>query len=122
MTEKQCSSCGEVNAAESNFCSNCGSGKFKDIPPRLAARLGSEARRQASDPQAHASLGVRLLTGRVVVLSALTAELYVFYWFYLTSKQLAAETGEDHHPVWHALTLFVPFYNLFRMHAHVRVI
>jgi hypothetical protein len=46
----------------------------------------------------------------------------VFYWFYLTWKQLAAETNDTHHPVWHALTLLVPIYGLFRMHAHVRVI
>ena len=26
------------------------------------------------------------------------------------------------HPFWHSLTLFVPIYNLFRMHAHFRTI
>lgn len=97
----QCVSCGELNPAGSSFCSNCGGGKLRDVPPRLAMRLG---------------------LGRVVVVSALSAGLYVVYWFYLTWKQLASETSETHHPVWHALSLFVPIYGLFKMHRHVKVI
>ena len=115
MTEKQCIQCGEINSSQSNFCSNCGSGEFKDIPPRLASRLSDGAERQI-DP------AVRITLGRVIWVSALSGGLYVFYWFYLTWKQLAAETNDTHHPVWHALTLAVPIYGLFRMHAHVRVI
>ena len=100
-TKQQCASCGELNPAGSSFCSNCGGGKLRDVPPRLAMRLG---------------------LGRVVVVSALSAGLYVVYWFYLTWKQLASETTETHHPVWHALSLFVPIYGLFKMYHHVKVI
>jgi hypothetical protein len=46
--------------------------------------------------------------------------LYLFYWFYLTWKQYRDHTGAEAYPVWHALTLFVPIYDLFRTHAHVR--
>lgn len=37
----------------------------------------------------------------------------------MTWKHLKAETGDDHRPFWHVLTLFVPFYGLFRFHAHL---
>ena len=46
--------------------------------------------------------------------------LYLFYWFYLTWKQYRDHTRVEAYPVWHALTLFVPIYGYFRMHAHVR--
>ena len=39
-----------------------------------------------------------------------------------SDRLLDSETSEEHHPVWHALTLFVPIYNLFRMHHHVSVV
>ena len=52
----------------------------------------------------------------------LSVSLYFFCWFYITWKQLATEIGGDHHPVWHALSLFVPIYNLFRIHKHMSVI
>ena len=115
MTEKQCTNCGEVNSSQGNFCSNCSSSEFQDIPPGLASRLSDRPERQINP-------AVRIRTGRLIWFSALSGGLYVFYWFYLTWKQLAAETNETHHPVWHALTLFVPIYGLFRVHAHARVI
>ncbi len=115
MTEKQCSDCGEINPPQSDFCSHCGSRGFRDVPPRLAARL-------KDGEQLHISPAVRISIGRVVLVSALSGGLYLFYWFYLTWKQLATETKGIHHPVWHAFTLGVPIYGLFRTHAHVRVI
>ena len=115
MTEKQCANCGELNSAESNFCSNCGSNEFKDIPPQLAARLAVGKERVPIS-------AVRISTGRVILVTFLSAGFYLVYWFYLTWKQLASETTEEHYPVGHALSLLVPIYGLFRMHAHVRVI
>ena len=47
--------------------------------------------------------------------------LYLLYWFYLTWKQYRDHTSEEMYPVWHALTLLVPIYSLFRTHAHTRV-
>ena len=57
---------------------------------------------------------------RVLLMTALSYGLYLFYWFYITWKQYRDHTGADAYPVWHALTLIVPFYNLFQIHAHMR--
>jgi len=59
---------------------------------------------------------------RVIVFSLLSNGFYVFYWAYLTWKQLASETHETHYPVWHGFSLLVPFYGVFRMHQHLSVI
>ena len=55
-------------------------------------------------------------------MTALSFGLYIAYWFYLTWKQLQPQTRKEHYPVWHALTLFVPIYSLFRLHRHMTVI
>ena len=115
MTEKQCTNCEQLNSDENNFCSSCGFNEFREVPAQLAGRL-------AGRPEITPSSAVRISIERVVLLTVLSSGLYLFYWFYLTWKQLASETGDEHRPVWHALTLFIPIYNLFRMHAHVRVI
>jgi hypothetical protein len=60
--------------------------------------------------------------GRVLVLSVLSTGLYLLYWTYYTWKQLQPVTGGLHFPFWHALTLFVPVYGLFRLHRHLAVI
>ena len=65
---------------------------------------------------------LRLSVGRVALLTVMSSGLYLFYWFYLTWKQLQTESSETHYPVWHALTLMVPIYGLFRMHRHVSLI
>ena len=46
--------------------------------------------------------------------------LYIFWWFYITWKHYRDHTGEIAYPVWHALTLIVQIYGLFRTHAHMR--
>ena len=121
MPDKQCTQCGEVLALEANFCFACGGSDFRDLPPGLAQRLDTAAQgpTRAETP---ASVAVRLTEARVIAFTVLSAGLYLFYWFYLTWKQLANETGEDHYPVWHALSLLVPIYNLFRLHKHMTVI
>ena len=117
MTEKLCANCGEINSADTNYCSNCGYSRFNDVPPELHARLADEAM-PARDP------AVLISGNRVVIASLLSGGIYLFYWFYVTWKHMSPETEnpEDNYPVWHALTLFVPVYGLFRMHAHVRTI
>ena len=115
MTQKQCVRCGDLNPTESNYCSKCGSSIFEGAPPDLAARppQGDEPIRSSA---------VRISTGRLIIATVLSAGLYLLYWAYLTWKQLAAETNDRHYPIWHALCLVVPVYNLFRMHQHARVI
>ena len=115
MADKQCAECGDVNSEHSNFCSNCGGKEFKEVPPGLAARL-------STPPGVEVINDVRLGIGRVAVLSLLSGGVYIFWWFYITWKHLDSESSEHHHPVWHALTLLVPVYNLFSMHSHVSVI
>jgi hypothetical protein len=59
--------------------------------------------------------------GRVVALTLLSSGLYIFYWMYVTWRQYRDHTGEVAYPVMHALTLMVPVYQFFRLHAHIRV-
>ena len=66
-------------------------------------------------------------TTRIILLSVISMGLYWIYWMYRTWKQyrdhtleMAAETEDVHHPVWHGLTQFVPVYGWFRYHAHIR--
>lgn len=59
---------------------------------------------------------------RIIVDVVLSANFYLFYWVYLTWKQLKVQTGRNYHPVWHALALLVPIYNLFIFWRHVQTI
>ena len=71
--------------------------------------------------------GAYISTARIILLSIVSMGLYWIYWMYRTWKQyrdhtieIAAESGQTHHPVWHGLTQLVPVYGWFRYHAHVR--
>ena len=116
MLEKRCTRCGGLNATNANFCSVCGAREFVEVS---AEQLPDIPEPQEAVTESDA---LRLSVTRIVVLSAITSGLYFFFWLYLTWKQLQHETKEDHYPVWHALTLVVPVYGLFRLHKHVRVI
>jgi hypothetical protein len=48
--------------------------------------------------------------------------LYYFWWMYRSWDLLQDETGEQHFPVWHALTQLVPVYSLYRLFDHVSII
>jgi len=52
----------------------------------------------------------------------LSANLYLFYWVYLTWKQIKVQTGRNYHPVWHTLALFVPIYGLVIFYRHIKTI
>lgn len=65
---------------------------------------------------------VKLGMGRVALDCVLSSGLYMFYWFYLTWKQLRDATDKPHYPVWHALALFVPIYGWFIIIHHLRTI
>ena len=58
---------------------------------------------------------------RVILLTFLTTGLYFFYWMYITWRHYRDYTEEQVFPVWHALSMLVPIYQFFRLHAHVRV-
>ena len=97
---------------ETRFCPNCGAAiQPDDAFCRACGRELAALQRP---------LRYRLSPARVVFMSILSAGLYLFYWFYLTWRQYRDHTGKEAYPVWHALTLLVPIYSFFRMHAHVR--
>ncbi len=71
--------------------------------------------------------GAYISIARVILVSVVSMGIYWVYWMYRTWKQyrdhtidMAAETGDVHHPVWHGLTQAVPVYGWFRYHAHIR--
>jgi len=60
---------------------------------------------------------------RTVALSVATFGLYCYYWFWATWRELKQETSDEGmKPLGHVLSLFVPIYQLFRIHAHFRTI
>ncbi|MFH1140479.1 MAG: hypothetical protein V1724_02160 [Chloroflexota bacterium] len=71
-------------------------------------------------PVAATPLATIIPIERVILMSVISCGLYLFYWFYVTWKHYRDHTKKEAYPVWHALTLFVPIYFLFRTHAHVR--
>ena len=111
---KRCSRCNEVVSTSSRFCLQCGHSTFSDLAPTQAERI--------SDSKNVTTLFLRIEASRLIIASILSGGLYIFYWLYITWKQLAKETNDQHFPIWHALTWFVPFYQLTRLHRHATVI
>lgn len=102
-----CPNCGREYQPYANFCRACGAA-LSDQPVDLTP-VGPPL-----------ELPYHLSLNRVLLMTVLSYGLYLFYWFYLTWKQYRDYTGDDAYPIWHALTLFVPIYGLFRTHAHAR--
>ena len=111
---KQCSRCNEVVSATSRFCLQCGHSTFSDLAPHLTE--------PTSNSNDQTEFFLRIEASRLIIASILSGGLYIFYWLYITWKQLAKETNDQHFPVWHALTWAVPFYQLARLHRHATVI
>lgn len=107
-----CPHCGTQVQTSSNFCGACG----RELATG-EARVGTVPQVPAVMPQ---TLPYHISSTRVPLMMVLSHGLYLFYWFYLTWKQYRDHTGTEAYPFWHALTLFVPIYSLFRTHAHVR--
>jgi hypothetical protein len=57
---------------------------------------------------------------RLVTVTILSFGLYIFYWLYLTWKHYRDHTKTKNFPFWHALTVCVPIYWWYRIHAHIR--
>ncbi len=141
-----CQRCGATYAPEHRFCGACGA-ELSPVPPTDTA--AAPRARPVSAPTPDASDELDRLAGapyelptstgmprdeerddalpyyippsRIVLLSLLSSGLYIFYWMYLSWRHYRDYTGEVAYPALHALTLLVPVYQFFRLHAHVRV-
>lgn len=119
---KFCPQCGTEVRSGSQFCANCGH--------RFAAE-GADDTHYGDDDNSYGAadrnlpipidMPYRIPLDRVLLMTVLSFGLYIFYWHYLTSKHYRDYTREEAYPIWHALTLLVPIYSLFRTHAHMRV-
>lgn len=116
---RPCPTCGHPNVPEAVYCANCG---LLLVPGNVPAQShpvpGREVRFQA-DRNANPRPCLIPLS-HIALLTFLSFGLYPIYWFYITWKHCRDYTGDNHYPVWHALTLLVPIYMYFRIHAHGR--
>ena len=104
------------------FCDNCGA----EHPPSVhfCGACGAALLDESGHPRASSEtlilLGYPISLKRIWFMVVISYGLYIFYWYYLTWKQYRDHTNEVAYPVWHALTLLVFIYGLFRTHAHMR--
>ena len=104
------------------FCDNCGA----EHPPSVhfCGACGAALLDESGHPEASSEtlilLGYPISLKRILFMVVISYGLYIFYWYYLTWKQYRDHTNEVAYPVWHALTLLVFIYGLFRTHAHMR--
>ena len=110
--EKSCSKCSRPTPLDANYCPWCGSNEFK-VDPQQPFRLPVPEVEQYR---------LRLDVRRLIAFGIVSRGLYLLYWAFFTWGQLKRETGGNFFPPWHALSLLVPIYGLFRMHHHTRVI
>lgn len=120
----RCASCGVELPSESVYCSICGTPT--SVEPHRCASCGAELLSESaycSKCGARNERRVRYSLWRVGILTLLSFGLYYFYWMYVSWKHLAAEMPEkEFHPVWHALSQFVPIYNFVVVYQHFRTI
>ena len=106
-----CTTCNSELLEDVHFCGNCGQkvgATQRTTPPVL---------QNDEDAEYRYAIPIR----RVMAFTVISFGLYMFYWFYITWKQYRDHTGEKAFPFWHAMTQLVPFYSLYRVHAHIRV-
>ena len=108
----QCRNCGADNPDNARFCGLCGRPVLASQPPTEPAQAPSVTALQRQRP-----------LWLVAVLSLVTAGVYTPIWMGLTWAEMKSEIPDDRmQPVWHGLTVFVPVYSYFRIHAHYRTI
>ena len=106
-----CPNCGTEAEPSFNYCSVCG----RDLTGRSSTAVVQQVAQGLPS-----TLDYHISVRRILIMSVLSHGLYLFYWFFLTWKQYRDHTGNPVFPFWHALTLMVPVYSLFRTHAHMR--
>ena len=136
-----CPRCGAGHAPEHRFCGVCGA-ELHPAPAAPAAaaeidRLAGVPYAPERDAPAAGSAPIApepayaaprddafpyyIPPGRIIALTVLSSGLYIFYWMFATWRQYREHTGAIAFPVMHALSLLVPIYQFFRLHAHMRV-
>ena len=136
-----CPRCGASHAPEHRFCGVCGA-ELHPAPAAPAAtaeidRLAGAPYAPGRDAPATGSAPIApepayaaprddafpyyIPPGRIIALTVLSSGLYIFYWMFATWRQYREHTGAIAFPVMHALSLLVPIYQFFRLHAHMRV-
>ena len=111
MEIRYCPTCRTGADASSNFCGVCGN----------ALPAPTEVERQgAAQIRSMPTVGCRIPPGRILLMTLLSGGLYQYYWFYRTWAQYRDHTRSEVFPVWHALSLAVPIYSLFRIYAHMQ--
>jgi hypothetical protein len=113
---RYCNQCGAEIEPGSVFCPNCGQRLLNESGPQQRVGLDGAEIRQA----AATGLRTQITPRRILFMTVASYGFYLIYWFYVTWKQYRDHTGDEAYPIWHALTLFVPIYNLFRTYAHMR--
>ncbi|MBM3941575.1 MAG: zinc ribbon domain-containing protein [SAR202 cluster bacterium] len=112
-----CTNCGAPLEQAHRFCGQCGRPVAEAQPSPTPAPAPPFERPASLGSQALPSL---VSPSRVLVMVVLSYGLYLFYWMYLTWRHYRDHTGRPVFPVWHALSLIVPVYGLFRTYAHMR--
>ena len=131
-----CGRCGAARAPEHIYCGACGVRLPAVSPAPAPAPPAAPGQRLAAPPAGVETGGGRydgqhtgqradalpyyISPNRIVLLTILTTGLYAFYWLFITWRQYRDDTNAVAYPVWHALTLLLPIYNIFRFHAHIR--
>ena len=112
-----CGHCGAEAVPGGLFCPRCGQRLENEIaePPSVSQPY------PGYDQITALELPYEIPLQRILFMTIASYGLYLFYWYYVTWKHYRESTGEKAYPIWHALTLLVPIYNLFRTHAHMRV-
>lgn len=124
-----CDACGRHRDGDESFCRNCGMA-LVGAPPRTATSVAGapparpeHVRYPTVPATVVASADRQRPTWVIWALMLLSLGSYLLVWFgqsWSELKKVARDPGMS--PFWHALTLAVPLYNLFRIHAHFRTI
>lgn len=114
-----CWHCGKRTDDKDITCAACG--KQQPVVQQTEPAQGQENKPPTAAAQARAGeMPVVIPVGRVVIMGVLGSGIYMIFWMYLTWKHYRDHTGEKAYPVWHALSILVPIYGLFRAHAHIK--
>lgn len=119
-----CGRCGASRAdPEDLYCRSCGT----KLDGQSATGPGGDALGALARPvvigASDQALPWRRPIWLVILLTIVTFGLYTIVWFGVSWAEIKRERKDPQmHPFWHSLTLLVPVYSLFRMHAHFRVL